>query len=92
MNQRNRATAIGFVFGWAYPLLRGRTGLTKAILLATVIAVPLFVIRIFPRPATRSVFVTTVQTAAELVADARASSACLPTTRCSDARVSDPAS
>ncbi len=61
-------TAIGFVFGWAYPLLRGRTGMTKAILLATVIAVPLFVIRILPGPATRTAFATTGQTAAELAA------------------------
>lgn len=58
-------SGLGFVFGWTYPLIRGSNGLGKARALFVTIAIPLLVTDLFPGPASRHIFVTSVQTIAE---------------------------
>jgi hypothetical protein len=59
---------LGFIFGWAYPLIRGRNGFQKSLWMGGTISLPLLTVLLFPGPATRHHVVTTVQTISELIA------------------------
>jgi hypothetical protein len=58
-------SGIGFVLGWAYPMIRGANGLQKASTLLATIAVPILTTVLFPGPATHHRLVTSIQIVAE---------------------------
>jgi hypothetical protein len=60
-----RWVVLGLIFGWSYPFIRGRNGLSKSLAFLLTITVPILLTTVLPGPASRGVVGSAIANVAE---------------------------